>query len=256
MSARPASPDARWRPERGAPAAHERGPSVIARVIAGLAASAALYAAVFIGPAWLLTGDPFWLRGWLVVVAMVWMQAAAALWLAIADPDLLEERLSVRPERADDRLAVAFMSVCMGAWAVTIPLDVFRLHLLPPVVPETGLWGGATLFGLGWILLFWTMAANTFAAATVKIQRDRGQHLVDTGPYAHIRHPMYASAVVILAGIALMMGSMAMAIAAVPMVLLGLLPRILTEERVLKQGLPGYESYMSRVRWRILPGFF
>jgi len=77
--------------------------------------------------------------------------------------------------------------------------------------------------------------------------------VIDTGPYAVVRHPMYASAISYLVGMPLLLGSW-YGLVAVPLLVAGLAPRAVLEERVLRRELPGYEDYMRRVRFRLVPG--
>jgi protein-S-isoprenylcysteine O-methyltransferase Ste14 len=94
---------------------------------------------------------------------------------------------------------------------------------------------------------------NTFAAAVVKVQSERGHHVISSGPYAFVRHPMYSAAVLFMVGTALLLGSWwGTAISPVFAILFAV--RIRIEERTLTTGLPGYADYAARVRYRLLPG--
>jgi protein-S-isoprenylcysteine O-methyltransferase Ste14 len=94
---------------------------------------------------------------------------------------------------------------------------------------------------------------NSFAAATVQVEE--GQRVVDTGPYAWVRHPMYSAAIVMLAGIPLALDSV-WGLLVVPLGVAVLAARLLAEERTLDRRLPGYLEYRRRVRWRLLPGLW
>jgi protein-S-isoprenylcysteine O-methyltransferase Ste14 len=94
---------------------------------------------------------------------------------------------------------------------------------------------------------------NTFAAPVVRVQAERAHHVIDTGPYAVVRHPMYASAFLYLIGIPLLLGSW-YALWMVPVFVAGLASRAVFEERLLRRTLPGYADYVSRVRYRLIPG--
>jgi len=94
---------------------------------------------------------------------------------------------------------------------------------------------------------------NSFAAAVVKVQSERGHHVISTGPYALVRHPMYTSALVFFVGSALLLGSWwGVAMTPVFAILFGIRTRI--EENTLTTGLPGYADYAARVRYRLVPG--
>jgi len=96
------------------------------------------------------------------------------------------------------------------------------------------------------------MRENSFAAPVVKIQEDRGQTVVTTGLYGHVRHPMYAGAIVFLIGTSLLLGSWWGLVGVLGLaVLLGL--RIQIEEKTLRAGLQGYGDYAAQVRYRLIP---
>jgi protein-S-isoprenylcysteine O-methyltransferase Ste14 len=117
-------------------------------------------------------------------------------------------------------------------------------------------WGcvlGYALLITGMVGLTWAMAVNKFFEATVRIQTDRGHTVIDTGPYAVIRHPGYAAGYLIFVGMPLALGSLW---ALVPVILLCplLVLRTVWEDQMLQQGLVGYKEYAQRVRFRLIPG--
>ena len=97
-----------------------------------------------------------------------------------------------------------------------------------------------------------TFRENSFAAPVIKIQEERGQKVIDTGPYALVRHPMYAGAFLYVLGTPLVLGSW-IGLALVPLVMGLLIVRIFIEEAALRKGLPGYDEYTTRVRYRLMP---
>ena len=113
-------------------------------------------------------------------------------------------------------------------------------------------WAGCGLLLAAFLFMYWTMRTNSFAAPVVKIQKDRGQKVISTGPYAIVRHPLYFGALFYVAATSLVLGSW-WGLATVPVlaVLLGM--RIGVEEKVLRTGLEGYDDYARRVRWRLIP---
>ena len=130
-------------------------------------------------------------------------------------------------------------------------LDARRWHLSHmPVWLNAA--GGALVIAGFWATAF-VFRANTFAAPVVRVQREREQRVIDTGPYAVVRHPMYAAALLYLIGMPLLLGSLY----GLPFVLLfviGIAPRTVAEERLLERELAGYAAYKARVRWRFIPG--
>ena len=111
---------------------------------------------------------------------------------------------------------------------------------------------GVIVFSCSFYLLYLTYRENLYLATEVRIQEERGQTVVSTGPYRYVRHPMYASLLLFCLGSALLLGSWIG-------VLLGLLleggiaRRAVREERVLRAGLKGYDAYMAQVKYRLIP---
>ena len=149
-----------------------------------------------------------------------------------------------------------FLLLFIPAWLGWLGLmardsQVWRYSQLP-------LWlnlAGGLLVILGFAGVMRVFLENSFAAPVVRVQTERAQKLIDTGPYALVRHPMYAGALLYLVGTPLLLGSW-LGLAAVPLILLGLAPRAVLEERMLKRDLPGYADYMARVRYRLIPGIW
>lgn len=195
-----------------------------------------------------------WLRAW-VFVAVVFVASALTMFgIFPSRPDLLEERYKA-PIQRDQPVADAVVTPLLGAsflgLILFIPLDVFRFHLLGSTsigVAAVGL----VLFAAGWTILALALRENAFAAPIVKLQEERGQFVVQTGPYRFVRHPMYAGAIPVMTGMPLWLGSVAgVLLAAVPLTFIVL--RLLIEERVLRQELAGYAEYARKVRWRLVP---
>jgi protein-S-isoprenylcysteine O-methyltransferase Ste14 len=104
----------------------------------------------------------------------------------------------------------------------------------------------------GWIGV---LGANSFAATTVELQAERDQRVISAGPYAVVRHPMYAYAILLMLGAPLLLGSL-WGLAGLVVLLPLLAARALGEEALLFGGLPGYDDYARRVRFRLVPGIW
>jgi protein-S-isoprenylcysteine O-methyltransferase Ste14 len=113
-------------------------------------------------------------------------------------------------------------------------------------------WIGAAGVAFSMWLWFLVFRENTFLAPVVKIQKERGHKVVSTGPYAIVRHPMYAIGLILIAASTLMLGSW-YGFAAVFALAILLIVRTALEDRELKRGLPGYKDYAARVRYRLVP---
>jgi protein-S-isoprenylcysteine O-methyltransferase Ste14 len=195
-----------------------------------------------------------WPQAWIFIIEMIATGIAISVWLGRHDPGLLAERMSSpiqRGQAAADKLFLGFICLAWPAWLVFIALDAQRWQLSH--LPIWAQVAGALLILVAMYACYLTFRENSFAAPVVKIQRERGQTVVSTGPYAIVRHPMYAGAGLMFFGIPMLLGS-AWGLALAPAWYLLLALRIPLEERVLRENLPGYDDYARRVRWRLLPG--
>jgi protein-S-isoprenylcysteine O-methyltransferase Ste14 len=109
---------------------------------------------------------------------------------------------------------------------------------------------GDLLVFLGLLIIFFVFKENTFTSAVIEV--DAQQKVVATGPYALIRHPMYAGALVMLAGVPLALGSVWGLLTIVPITVVIVL-RLLDEERFLDKNLAGYSDYSNKTGYRLLP---
>ena len=234
------------------PVASRRVPwPLLAKLAVGACVQPALYALLLFGPAGTFT----WPRAWVFIGVVAVAGVASLAVLARHDTGLLAERLKPpiqRGQPAADKVVITLLLIAYLAAVASIPVDVFDLHVLPP--PPSWLSAlGLVFLVAGWCVVTWVMRVNAFAAPVVKHQEERHQYVVDTGPYAVVRHPMYAGAVPLMLGLPLWLGSTAGALAAL-LPIATLMARIAIEERFLRRELRGYEDYTRRVRYRLVPG--
>ena len=194
-----------------------------------------------------------WPAAWVLLATNAILGPAGGLWLAKTDPALLAERLRPMMQEdqpaADKKFMLAFGFTAL-VWFVTIGLDR-RLHGSDMPLVLQGLGYAMLLLSTGFIM--WVLRENSFAAPVVKLQPERGHHVVSTGPYAFVRHPMYSGVVLFFVGVALLLGSWwGVVLSPLFAVLFGIRAGI--EERALIEGLPDYVDYAARVRYRLLPG--
>jgi len=222
----------------------------IYRLIGGVIWNVVIFAGLLFLPA----GTLAWWRAWVFIGVVFVCTVATMVGVFLDNEDLLNERFKPPIQQgqplADKIVLVLFIATFFGL-IVFIPLDVFRLHLMGKpgaVVSSVGL----VLFVAGWWLIALSFKENTFAAPVVKHQAERHQRVIDTGVYGIVRHPMYASAVLLLVGMPLWLESYAaVLLASVPIAMLIL--RILVEEQFLRRELKGYDAYTERVRYRLIP---
>jgi protein-S-isoprenylcysteine O-methyltransferase Ste14 len=167
--------------------------------------------------------------------------------------DLVCERMRPGGDKPPLRLRLSVIVLLVAL--VIAGLDRGRLHWSDDVPPWLQ---GLALVGLAasYAFVFWAMTVNRFFSSIVRIQADRGQHVVASGPYAYIRHPGYLGGIVIVLCSGPALGSWLATAIFVVSGLPFLIHRVVTEDRVLRAELPGYEAYAGRVRWRLLPGIW
>jgi len=205
-----------------------------------------LAAAALFGGAGKLTIPGFWVY-WIILAAIM---AASLVGL---DPDLARERM--RPGGQKPPLALRLFAFVLVAHWLIAGLDRGRFHWSDTVPLWLQVAGFIALAG-GYALCFWAMRENRFFSSIIGIQSDRGQHVIDSGPYAFVRHPGYISGILVMFGSGLALCSwMAWTILVVFSVPF-LMYRVVAEDRVLHSDLPGYRDYAARVRSRLVPGIW
>ena len=167
------------------------------------------------------------------------------------DKELLERRLRGGPRAERTAVQKRFTAVApfLGIVAVIFMVFDHRFGWSPPVPAWVSLVGDA-LVALGIVIYYLVIRENRFAAATVEIAE--GQTVVSTGPYAVVRHPMYAGAILFLVGAPIALGSW-WGLLFTPFLIGGFVWRLLNEEKFLSSNLPGYVEYISEVRYRLVP---
>jgi protein-S-isoprenylcysteine O-methyltransferase Ste14 len=194
-----------------------------------------------------------WLRGWLFILVIVVASIPATLYLRRVNPDVIAARINRHEgtKRWDLVLGWIFILPTMLAMPIVAALDDGRFHWLP--VPWWGCLPGYILLITGMLGLTWAESVNKFFEPSVRIQTDRGHKVIDTGPYALVRHPGYVSAFLVFIGMPLTLGSLWALIPAILLCLL-LVLRTIWEDQTLREELAGYEEYAQRVRYRLIPG--
>jgi protein-S-isoprenylcysteine O-methyltransferase Ste14 len=200
-------------------------------------------------------GTWHWPAAWVLLATSAILGVAGGLWLAKVDPALLAERMRPMMQHdqpaADKKFMLAFGTTAL-VWFIAIGLDK-RFHGSDIPVALQAL--GFVMLLLSTGVIMWVMRENSFAAPVIKLQTERGHHVVSTGPYAWVRHPMYSGTVLFFIGMPLLLGSW-WGVAMAPLFFVLFAVRSGIEERTLIAGLPGYADYAARVRYRLLPGLW
>jgi Putative protein-S-isoprenylcysteine methyltransferase len=217
-----------------------------ARAWVALAFLAGVLCALLFGTAGTLR---YW-QAWIYVAIFLGASVLTTLYLMKKDPALLARRMRGGPtfeKEGTQRIIMGFTSLGFIALLVVSALDHrFGWSTVP-------LWAvalGNVLVAIGFYFIFVVYRENTFTGATVEVET--GQKVVDTGPYAVVRHPMYASGSLYVFGTPLALGSY-WGFVAIAATMPFLLWRLLDEERILTRDLPGYADYRRRVRHRLVP---
>lgn len=236
-------------PRSTAPEVHGARPALVARYLVRETVGLALSGVALFWPA----GTVAWPMGWVVWgVLAAWVIGTAVVVFRV-QPGLLAERLGprVRGERWD-RALLPLLGLANLARLIVAGLDRRNGWTLAAEFPWGAMAAAAVMAALGYALFVWALAVNAFFTQQVRVEPERGQRVVERGPYRFVRHPGYAGAAVFELFAPLALGSWW---AALPSALgLGLLVvRTALEDRALLQRLPGYGEYARRTRSRLIP---
>jgi protein-S-isoprenylcysteine O-methyltransferase Ste14 len=200
-----------------------------------------------------LTAGIGWRRGWLFLLVFSVFMVLSAAYLWRANPDIFVARSKIHQgTKSWDKVMLVLILASFFAIFVIAGLDArYGWSSVPPWLMVLGY----VLFALGFAMSTWVYAVNKFAEPTVRIQFERGHKVIDTGPYAIVRHPLYAASFLLIAGMPLAMGSY-WALVPVVVGILVIVVRIVLEDHVLQNELNGYKDYASRVRYRLIPGIW
>jgi protein-S-isoprenylcysteine O-methyltransferase Ste14 len=224
----------------------------VGRIGVKVAARQALFALV---GSWVLLPSYFlmagrsldWWEAWAWCAVILVPATIFGLWMARADPDFMARRLKLREkERPQQRLTVIALPFSLAALAI----PGYDHQYGWSDVPAAAVVAALALSLAGFLLILRVFVENRWAGRTVETWE--GQQVVSTGPYAVVRHPMYAGSITLWLSTPIALGSwwaFLPALVAVPILVL----RIINEEEVLRRGLPGYDAYRQQVRYRLLP---
>lgn len=188
----------------------------------------------------------FW-NGWLFIGALFIPMSCILIYLLAKNPDLLVKRLKTK-EKEKAQKTYLILSTIVSIITFIVPGLDFRFNWSD--VPVSVVLISTIIMISGYLMFFIVMKQNTYASRVIEIQDD--QKLIDTGFYSFIRHPMYLAGTILYGFAPLVLGSF---YALIPMVFIPILLiiRIKNEEKVLVNGLKGYDEYMKRVRYRLFP---
>jgi protein-S-isoprenylcysteine O-methyltransferase Ste14 len=214
-----------------------------------LALEAVFFAGLLFGAA----GTLRWPAAWAYLAIFFSAAVLITRTLARDDPALLQERMKPIIQKNQplwDKIVISVIALLWVGWMPLMGLDAVRFGW--SVVPIGIQVIGAAGLAVGMWICHRAFRANTFLAPVVKIQSERNQQVVSSGPYGIVRHPMYAGALILIPSTALLLGSW-YGLAASSLLVCGLIVRTDLEDRELRHRLDGYEGYTQRVRYRLVP---
>ncbi|HEX7976337.1 MAG TPA: isoprenylcysteine carboxylmethyltransferase family protein [Anaerolineales bacterium] len=193
-----------------------------------------------------------WTEAWIYLVLYSLSISVNAFWALRHDPELVNER--GRPKgkaKSWDAALIPVYAVAYLAVFVVAGLDAVRYGW--STVPLAVKVLGAVGICLGMALIAWVMRVNSYLSTVVRIQSDRGQQVVSSGPYHFVRHPMYLGMIISTLCLPFFLGAWWALVPAISSNATFVV-RTALEDRTLQQELPGYVEYTGRVRYRLLPG--
>lgn len=224
-------------------------PSTAAAVLSSLVSLVFVLAIMGVSLFW-PAGTLSWFNGWLFCIAFLTLTLGSIVWIMRTNPELFVVRQKFQKGTKTWDAIVATLTILV--FFSIAPVAGFDARFGWTRLPDWAVAIGVAMLVAGYIGVAWAQSVNRHFEPTVRIQTDRDHKVIDTGPYAAIRHPGYAYAILMCAGIALTLGSLA-ALIPVGLAIPLLAGRTLGEEAELRTGLPGYTDYTKRVRWRWLP---
>jgi protein-S-isoprenylcysteine O-methyltransferase Ste14 len=194
----------------------------------------------------------YW-QAWAYLAVFLGPSLLIAFYLMKKDPALLKRRLSAGPTAEKEKAQKFIMSVASLGFMAMLVIPALDCRLKWSSAPFYAAVAGDALTVLAFYIVFLVYKENTFTSATIEIAQDQG--VISTGPYAIVRHPMYAGGLLIFVGTPFALGSYWGFLPFIAM-LPALLWRLFAEEKFLAKNLPGYLEYCAKVRWRMIPGLF
>jgi protein-S-isoprenylcysteine O-methyltransferase Ste14 len=225
------------------------GGMLLARATLGFIFLFLVIAIVLFGLAGTLHDD----RAWVMLAVFFGCAGGITVWLWFRDKALLERRVKAGPGSEPDPMQNVVQGLAGLVFLATFAVPGLDGRFGWSHVPLAASLVGDEMIAAGFLIVFLTFRENTFTAGTIEVAE--GQHVIDSGPYAVVRHPMYAGALVMIAGVSPALGSWWGLIPAALLVPV-LAWRLLREETFLAANLPGYDAYRGRVRYRLAPIFW
>ena len=186
-------------------------------------------------------------QGWLLMAILFIPMFGAGLVMMAKNPGLLKKRLNAKEKLHDQGILIKLGGLMFLCGFIVAGLNYrFGWYILP-------MWASlaaAALFLIAYLLYAEVLRENTYLSRTIEVQA--GQHVIDTGLYGIVRHPMYSATLLLFGTMPLVLGSLYAAVIflAYPAIIIG---RIKSEEAFLERELNGYRAYKQKVKYRLIP---
>ena len=203
----------------------------------------------------LIGGDLRWTMAWVYIFITLAGVIGSRLLALKKNPEMLAERsrfTQAEGTPAWDRVLVPVVAL-IGPFAMIIVAGLDHRYDWGPVINPVWQAVFLVIVAISVLVVVWAMLTNAYFSAVVRIQRDRGQTVVSSGPYAAVRHPAYAASLISSLAAPLALDAVWALVPALVMII-ALVIRTELEDRLLQKELPGYAEYAARVRYRLLPG--
>ena len=204
----------------------------------------------------IVSGRWGWWQAWVYALICIGGFVVSRVAVARKNPDLIAERARFMDQK-DAKPWDKVLAPLLGLGGNVVPLVAGLEERWSPTnaYGATGTWAGLILLVAGYVFSSWAVYENRFFSGVVRIQTERGHHVVDSGPYRWMRHPGYAGGLLAYIGMPLLLDSR---YAWLPMLLFvgATLVRTALEDRTLQEELPGYKEYAQKVRYRLVPGIW
>ena len=189
-------------------------------------------------------------NGWILIVILFVPMFIAGVVIMIRSPELLKKRLNAKETEKEQKVVIALSGFMFLAAFITAGLN-YRFGLM--ILSDRIIYLSAGIFLAAYAMYAEVLRENAYLSRTVEVQDD--QKVIDTGLYGIVRHPMYSSTLIMFLSMGLVLGSpvsFAILLLYIPIIA----KRIRNEEAVLAQGLKGYDEYMKKVKYKVIPYVF
>jgi protein-S-isoprenylcysteine O-methyltransferase Ste14 len=212
----------------------------------------------------IISGRWDWWQAWAYAVVSILAFIISRLFVRRKHPDLIAERarfMEAKDTKSWDKVLAPLVG--LGSIFILVAAGLEKYYALSPVssltlTPSASL--GTSLIALAGLILgygfsSWALIENRFFSGTVRIQTERGHHVISTGPYRIVRHPGYAGGLFGYLFIPLLLDSLW---AWLPTILLAvvLVLRTALEDKTLQAELPGYKEFAGKTKYRLFPGIW